>query len=206
LTGLAAETVPLWVALAASLGSGVIGASVTAVLNARADRDERWRDRLIEAAEGFQEGLLGASTAYQDVVNTIKRGPVEGELLELWSKAVDETNTARHKHAAVFLVFGGHSPVSQAGTLALSAIDELDAEMKNLTSRSFEGVEKKMRYMVAQTLLFGDEASRAIWAKPRRKAGGTYADAFKRMGLTRDPDAGPDASDQDSQRAETSQG
>jgi hypothetical protein len=41
--------------------------------------------------------------------------------------------------------------------------------------------------MVAQTLLFGDEASRAIWAKPRRKAGGTFADAFKRMGLLATP-------------------
>jgi hypothetical protein len=153
LTVLAAETVPLWAALVASLGSGLVGAAVTARLNAQAARDERWRDRLITAAEGFQQELMKASAAYQGVVNRVKHRRDLDQLQEHWSEAVEVTNSARQKHAAVFLVFGGHSPVNKAAVAALNAIDQLEAEMQNVGPGALERIEEKMREMVGRTLL-----------------------------------------------------
>ena len=151
-------TVPLWLALLTSVGSGALGAFATTWLTGRTDREERWRERLIAAAEDFQKPLLAANGAYQRAMHMAKAQ--DDALHDQWVQAVEVTNEARAKHGRLFLIFSTHSPVSMAGVTAIQALDAVDKEMKS--PESFDRIDQALKYAVAQTGAFADVANEAI--------------------------------------------
>jgi hypothetical protein len=172
-------TVTLWVTLATALGSGVIGAGVTAFLQGRHERAERWRDRVISAALAFQEPLVDAFGAYTRAVQYAQSG--KGDGLPDWSIGVDKLNDARRKKDAMLLLLGSHSPAFRAGAHAVAAIDSVNAEMLQ-PEDGLRNVEAALAKAAARVAAFADEANREIWSRPRRRPGETFGEYFERVG------------------------
>jgi hypothetical protein len=103
------------------LGSGSLGAQLSAWYKARTDRQERFRDRLLDAAEGFSSAASEALVALRDASAAMNRGRPE-EIEPAEQRAWVKRDELLHNSARINLLYG---PRSEIASLATSVTHEL---------------------------------------------------------------------------------
>lgn len=103
------------------LGSGSLGAQLSAWYKARTDRQERFRDRLLDAAERFSGTASEALVALRDASRTMNSGRPE-EIEPAERRAWAKRDELLHASARINLLYG---PRSEVASLATSVTHEL---------------------------------------------------------------------------------
>ena len=173
-------TVPLWVAVLVPFISGAAGAVGAAYWTGRTAREERWRERLIAAAESFHTPLIGAFRAYRNAASLAQGGTLDESFTNEVTSAARHADEARDLELKLFLLFGGHSPVTQAAAYAVAAIDDIPRAMLD-PEWTVASVDKALTDAQAKTIVFADRAHDAIWVRPKRWRGETIEAALERL-------------------------
>lgn len=103
------------------LGSGSFGAQLSAWYKARNDRRERFRDRLLDAAEGFGGAASEALVALRDADRAMNSGQVE-DIEPTEQRAWAKRDELLHASARINLLYG---PRSEVASLATNVTHEL---------------------------------------------------------------------------------
>lgn len=125
---------PVWAAILTALGTGAFGAWLTT----RNDRQERFRDRLIEAADDFTGASAEALIDTRDAIREVGERKDAVLMKESTERAWAARDKALRRSARVDLLFGSGSAASQSANSVLNELATLSALLQppSATSRA----------------------------------------------------------------------
>jgi hypothetical protein len=133
------QSISVWAAVAIAVGSGLVigalGAFASAWWNARHERREHWRSRLIEAADAFARNAVDGRAALRVLARAVAPGkgetlPSQGEVKqaqEVFSRTNDEL---RANVARLELLFGPTSDVVAAANDFVEGMGGMYADVR----------------------------------------------------------------------------
>lgn len=112
---------PVWADIVIAFGSGSLGAVWTARYQAKSNREERFRDRMIEAADDFGTAASAAFTSLRQACETWRYGnpeALEPARQEAWAKR----DHVLQQSARIDLLYEPRSPTGLAGSRVLNEL------------------------------------------------------------------------------------
>jgi hypothetical protein len=126
---------PVWASVLIALGSGLGSGTFAAWLTTRNDRRERFRNRLIEAADEFAIAAAEALTGTRDAIRDV-RDLKDAERMKAASElAWQQRDAVLHRSARIDLLFG---PGRDASRCANDVVNELAKVVSSLVPPSLD--------------------------------------------------------------------
>jgi hypothetical protein len=97
---------PVWASILVTVVAGVGAGSFAAWLTARNDRQERFRDRLLEAADDFTVAAADALVKLRDAIREVRDSKDHGRMKEATEEAWGHHDIALRRSARLDLLFG----------------------------------------------------------------------------------------------------
>lgn len=126
---------PTWASVLIALTSGLGSGTFAAWLTTRNDRRERFRHRLIEAADEFASAAAEALIKTRDAIGEVRDRKDAEHMKRTTELAWQQRDAALHRSARVDLLFGPGRDVSRA---ANDVVNELANVVAALTPPSFD--------------------------------------------------------------------
>jgi hypothetical protein len=168
-----ARTMPTWASVLIALTSGLGSGSFAAWLTTRNDRRERFRHRLIEAADEFAGAAAEALVKTRDAIGDV-RGSRDAERMKQTTElAWQRRDAVLHRSARVDLLFGPGRDVSQA---ANALVNELANVVASLTPPSFDADAADRAHLNAAEALRGFHIAASIAIQEGKPAAATQLD------------------------------
>lgn len=121
---------PVWasvlVTVVTGLGAGTLGAGLTAWN----DRQERFRDRLIEAADEFTAAAAEALVKLRDAVSAVREANDAARMKSSTEEAWEHHDAALCRSARVDLLFGPGSATASSASAFLSHLAQASAVLR----------------------------------------------------------------------------
>jgi hypothetical protein len=126
---------PTWASVLIALTSGLGSGSFAAWLTTRNDRRERFRHRLIEAADEFASAVAEALIKTRDAIGEVQALKDAEHMKRTTELAWQQRDAVLHRSARLDLLFGPGRDVSRA---ANDVVNELANVVASLTPPSFD--------------------------------------------------------------------
>jgi len=120
---------PAWASVLIALVSGFGSGAVAAVLTTRNDRRDRFRHRLIEAADDFASAASEALTRTRDAIRDVRDFRDAEQMKAATDSAWAQRDAALHRSARVDLLFG---PGQDASRCASDVVLQLASVVSSL--------------------------------------------------------------------------
>jgi hypothetical protein len=152
---------PTWASVLIALTSGLGSGTFAAWLTTRNDRRERFRHRLIEAADEFASAAAEALIKTRDAIGEVRDRNDAERMKQTTELAWHQRDVVLHRSARVDLLFGPGRDVSRA---ANDVVNELATVVAALTPPSLDAGSADRAHLDAAEALrkFHIAASRAI--------------------------------------------
>jgi hypothetical protein len=126
-------TMPTWASVLIALASGLGSGTFAAWLTTRSDRRERFRTRLIEAADDFASAAAEALIKTRDAIGEVRASKDAERMKQATELGWTQRDAVLHRSARIDLLFG---PGQDAPRLANQVVNELATVVSSLTPHS----------------------------------------------------------------------
>jgi hypothetical protein len=154
---------PVWVSVLIALASGLGSGTFAAWLTTRNDRGERFRSRLIEAADEFASAAAEALIGTRDAIREVGDRKDAERMKTATDLAWRQRDAVLHRSARVDLLFG---PERDTSRCANAVVHELASAVSSLTPPALDADAAERAHVKAAEALRGFHvaASHAIQA------------------------------------------
>jgi hypothetical protein len=114
--------VPVWASILLSVVSGLGSGFLGAWLTARNDRQERFRDRLLEAADDFTVAAADALVKLRDAIGAVRDGKDAECMKQATEEAWEHHDIALRRTARLDLLFGVGSDAARSANGLLNQL------------------------------------------------------------------------------------
>lgn len=152
---------PTWASIMIALASGLGSGTVAAWWTTQSDRRERFRSRLIEAADDFASAAADALIKTRDAIGEVRASEDAERMKQATELGWKQRDAVLHRSARIDLLYG---PGHDAPRLANQVVNELATVVAALTPPSSDAGAAESAHLRAGEALRGFHvaASRAI--------------------------------------------